>query len=160
MVLHLPELSHRAVNYATLIILSFLCSFSVLFLKNWNSEFTLSVAKFNIVCFNIFYGLVFVQIFPHLSSEQFLKQAWLPWVTRATVRSNIYFAASLFNRKSLRFLKKTLLPIPYPVQVFQLLKVFQMVRSSGRPLSDPPYKTNLERKSLLQRFQLVFKNSI
>ena len=49
------------------------------------------------VGFSMFSGLVFIQIFLHRSWEQFLKQAWLPWVARATVRINIYFAASVYR---------------------------------------------------------------
>lgn len=42
----------------------------------------------------MFYGLVFIQMFPHPSSEQFPKQAGLPWVIRSTLRMSVYFVAS------------------------------------------------------------------
>lgn len=73
----------------------------------------------------------------------------------------------LFSGKSLGFGKKTSLPTHCPcpltgnpVRVLQLLDVFQMSRSSARPLLSPPYQINLERKSLLQRIQLMLENSI
>lgn len=127
--------------------------------------------KFNTTDFNSCRGCFFVQIFPHPSSERFLKQAWLPWVTRSIVRITIYFVASMYRAPSAEnhFVsrRKHLCPVTLPptstgnpMHVLQLLKVFQTFRSSARPLWGSPCKVNLERKRLLQRFQLVFEGSI
>lgn len=130
-------------------------------------EFTLSTGKFSGVNFNVmFYGFVFIENSPHSWSQQFIEYTWLLWTTRAHVGTNIYLTFPEYLQllsRSLPFPKEThLLPCflhhltDMAVQVFQLLKVFQM---SGHPLG-PPHRTALERKRLLWGLQLGFESNI